>query len=68
MFGYVSLVEGMVARFKHELLAADAGTGPIEVVATGGLATIVAPHTEVFTVVDENLTLKGLRLLYEMNR
>lgn len=68
MYGYVSLVEGMVGRFKRELISNGIAEKAIQVVATGGLATVVAPETEVFTAVDEDLTLKGLRILYEMNR
>lgn len=62
VFGYVSLVEGMVQRFKAELGAEDA-----RVVGTGGLVATIAPHTEAITVVDEALTLKGLRRLRELN-
>ena len=62
LFGYVGLVEGMVARFKAEL-------GPeTRVVATGGLAEIIAPETDVIDVVDPWLTLHGLRIVYELNR
>ncbi len=62
LFGYVGLVEGMVARFKKEL-------GPdTRVVATGGLAEIIAGETDVIDVVDPWLTLHGLRIVYELNR
>ncbi|MCX7683471.1 MAG: type III pantothenate kinase [Anaerolineae bacterium] len=62
LFGYVGLVEGMVARFKAEL-------GPqTRVVATGGLAELVARETRVIDVVDPWLTLHGLRIIYELNR
>ncbi len=62
LFGYVGLVEGMVARFKAEL-------GPqTYVVATGGLADIVARETPVIDVVDPWLTLHGLRIVHELNR
>ena len=61
LFGYVSLVEGMVARFRKEL-------GPaMKVVATGGLAETVAKETTVIDVVAPWLTLDGLRLVYAMN-
>jgi len=60
-FGYVGLVEGMVARFRQEL-------GPeMKVIATGGLAEIIAQETDVIQFVDPWITLKGLRLVYEMN-
>ena len=62
LFGYVGLVEGMVARFKAEL-------GPeTRVVATGGLAETIARETEVIDVVDPWLTLHGLRIIYELNQ
>ena len=61
LFGYVSLVEGMVARFRKEL-----GPG-MKVVATGGLAETIAKETPVIDVVAPWLTLDGLRLVYEMN-
>jgi type III pantothenate kinase len=62
MYGYVSLVEGMVARLQKEL------GGDAHVVATGGLAGTVASQTAVVEAVNRNLTLEGLRLLYELNR
>jgi len=62
LFGYVGLVEGMVARFKAEL-------GPeTRVIATGGLAEAIAGETDVIDVVDPWLTLHGLRIIYELNR
>jgi len=62
LFGYVGLVEGMVARFRQEL-------GPdMKVIATGGLAEIIAQETDVVQFVDPWITLKGLRLIYEMNQ
>lgn len=62
LFGYVGLVEGMVARFRAEL-------GPdMRVVATGGLAELVARETTVIDIVDPWLTLHGLRIIYELNR
>jgi len=61
LYGYVGLIEGMVARFKKEL------GGQARVIATGGWAGRLARETNVFDAVDENLTLTGLRLIYEMN-
>jgi len=61
LFGYVSLVEGMVERFKKEL-------GPsMKTIATGGLAETVAKETTCIDVVAPWLTLDGLRLIHEMN-
>ncbi|MGI5916907.1 MAG: type III pantothenate kinase [Anaerolineae bacterium] len=62
LYGYVGLTEGMIARFRDEL-------GPdMRVIATGGLAEVIARETNLIEVVDPWLTLKGLRLIYEMNR
>ncbi len=62
LFGYVSLIEGMVARFKEEL------GGAATVIGTGGWAEIIARETNVFDEVDPDLTLHGVRLIYEANR
>ncbi len=62
LFGYVALVEGMVARFRTEL-----GPG-MKVIATGGLAEIVARETAVIEIVAPWLTLDGLRIVWSLNR
>jgi type III pantothenate kinase len=62
LFGYVGLVEGMVARFRREL------GDDMRVIATGGLAQVIAKETPVIEHVDIWLTLKGLRLIYDLNR
>jgi type III pantothenate kinase len=69
-YGYVGLVEGMVARFRRELEGdAERDAGPqMKVIATGGLAERVARETPVIQHVDPWLTLDGLRIIYEMNR
>ena len=60
-FGYVALVEGMVSRFREEL-------GPqTKVIATAGLAEIVARETAVIEIIAPWLTLDGLRFVWEMN-
>ncbi|MBN2549221.1 MAG: type III pantothenate kinase [Anaerolineales bacterium] len=61
LFGYVGLVEGMVARFRSEL-----GT-EMKVIATGGLAEIVARETEAIQIIAPWLTLDGLRIVWELN-
>lgn len=62
-FGYVGLVEGLVRRFLAEpQFDGEAKPG---VVATGGFAQMVNEDTNIFDVVDENLTLEGLRLIAE---
>lgn len=61
LFGYVSMVEGMVARFRTEL------GGDMKVIATGGLAEIVTKETKVVNFLAPWLTLDGLRLIWELN-
>ncbi len=61
LFGYVAMVEGMVARFRQEL-------GPdMKVIATGGLAETIARETGVIDVLAPWLTLDGLRIIWELN-
>lgn len=62
MFGYTSLVEGMVNRFRMEL------GEEMKVIATGGLAEIVAKETDSIQIIAPWLTLDGLRMIWEMNR
>ena len=62
VFGYVGLVEGVVARIQQEL-GEKAG-----VVATGGYAGLIAEETAVIDEVNPDLTLVGLRLIYLMNK
>jgi type III pantothenate kinase len=61
-YGYVGLVDGLVSRMKKEMEA------PVRVIATGGLATVIAGEAATIEDIDENLTLDGLRILYERNR
>jgi type III pantothenate kinase len=62
LYGYVGLVEGMVARFR-DILGKD-----MKVIATGGLAEIIAKETDVISVVAPWLTLDGLRIIYDLNQ
>lgn len=62
ILGYAGLVEGLVRRMQAELGAS------CPVIATGGLAELIAAETEAITTVEPYLTLEGLRLIYEMNR
>jgi type III pantothenate kinase len=62
VLGCVDLIEGMVRRFKKEL-----GENA-RVVGTGGLVNIVQDQTDVFDYVNKDLTLIGLKMIYEMNR
>ncbi len=62
LFGYVGLVEGMVARFRAEL------GDDMQVIGTGGLATVIANETTVIEHIAPWLTLDGLRMVYAMNQ
>lgn len=62
MFGYTSLVEGMVGRFRAEL------GEDMKVIATGGLAETLAQETNVIDIIAPWLTLDGLRIIWEMNQ
>ena len=61
VFGFAGQVDGIVARIRSEL-GAEA-----PVVATGGLADLVAPHSAAISRVDPFLTLEGLRLIWALN-
>lgn len=62
VYGYVGLIEGLVARIQKEL------GDKAKVVATGGFAELLAEETSVIEVVNPDITLIGLRLIYEMNQ
>lgn len=61
MYGFVGQVEGIINRMKKEI------GEDIRVIATGGLAALIAGETDSIDEVDEFLTLDGLRLIYELN-
>jgi type III pantothenate kinase len=62
VFGYLGLIEGLVGRIQAEL------DTPAKVVAAGGFAEMLAQATKVIDIVNSDLTLVGLRLIYNMNR
>jgi type III pantothenate kinase len=62
MFGYAGLVDGIVNRMKAEVK-----TNPF-VIATGGLARVVAQEAKSIDKIEEMLTLDGLRIIYELNK
>jgi len=65
IFGYTSLAEGMVQRLLAE--HPDAGQ-KIQIIGTGGLINLIAPHTDIIDHVDPWLTLTGLRVIHERVR
>jgi len=67
VLGYAGLVEGLVRRLEDAMLKQNP-SDTFKVIATGGLADVVYPETDAIDVVDQQLTLKGLQLLYDLNR
>jgi type III pantothenate kinase len=62
VYGFAGQVDGIADRIREELDAPDA-----PVIATGGLANLIAPHSRTIELVDQELTLKGLRLVWQLN-
>lgn len=62
VFGYVGLIEGLVSRIQSEM------GGKARVIATGGYSGLLAEESKIITAVNADLTLVGLKLIYEMNR
>jgi type III pantothenate kinase len=63
-WGYVAMIEGMTQRLK-----ADTPTDkPIKVIATGGLSRLFHEHTDAIDIIEPELTLEGLRIIYQRNR
>ncbi len=61
LYGYVSLVDGLVSRLKEEMDC------DVAVIATGGLAGAISAESTTIERVDQNLTLEGLRLIFRRN-
>ena len=58
-WGYVAMIEGLVARMRAEV------GRPVKVIATGGLATLFERHTTLFDVIEPDLTIKGLAMMWD---
>jgi type III pantothenate kinase len=65
-YGYIGLVDGILERMLNEMRTPDSATP--KVIATGGLARLVADDSRFIGTIDDMLTLDGLRLIYERNR
>ncbi len=63
IYGYAGALDALIRRSREEL-----GEDGIRVIATGGPAGVIVPHCREIEEFDPDLTLKGLRILYEMNR
>ncbi len=61
VFGHAAMVEGMARRLLAEM------EGEPKVIATGGFCNVMAEEVPLIKIVDKNLTLKGLRLMYDLN-
>ena len=61
VYGQIGQTENIIRKIKEEANMDE----PIKVVATGGLGSIIAPETDAIDVYDPNLTLSGMRLIYE---
>jgi type III pantothenate kinase len=68
VFGYVALVEGLTRRLLAELETAGAGGQPVHVIGTGGLISLITPHTNLIHQVEPWLTLTGLCVINDLNR
>jgi type III pantothenate kinase len=62
-WGYIGLIEGLVTRLKAAI-----NEPGVKVIVTGGLAPLVTEHTDVVDIVAPELTLDGLRVIYDLNR
>ncbi len=62
IFGYVALIEGMIQRLVKEHPNQES---EILVLGTGGLISLITPHTDIINHVDPSLTLSGLRIIYQ---
>ena len=58
-WGYVAMIEGLIARMKSEIAM------PVKVIATGGLAALFQQHSHLFDRIEPDLTLRGLAILYK---
>jgi type III pantothenate kinase len=71
-YGYIGLVDGILERMLNETRGPDSSSGeppsPPKIIATGGLARLIVDDSRFIHIIDDMLTLDGLRLIYERNR
>ena len=65
-YGYVAMVEGLVTRMEREMV--QGGAWAVACIATGGLAPLIAPETRVVQEVNLDLTLQGLRMVWQRHQ
>ena len=63
IYGYAGMVERLIDMIKKEL-----GSDDVKVIATGGLSTLIDSETDSIDYIDKDLTLEGLKLIYEKNK
>ena len=68
VYGHMGIVQYIVERMKKELMEIDGGDTEPKVIATGGMASMIAEGVDCIDEVDKMLTLEGLKLIYEKNR
>ena len=68
IIGHRGMVESLTIKMKEELAAIDPGVDPVRVIATGGMASLIAAGTDCIDTVDRMLTLEGLVYIYERNK
>lgn len=68
VYGHMGMVDFIVKKMKDELVELGANTEEIQVIATGGLASLIAEGIDCVDVVDKMLTLEGLQIIYEKNK
>jgi type III pantothenate kinase len=71
-YGYIGLVDGILERILNETKGPETASGEAppapKIIATGGLARLIVDDSRFIKIIDDMLTLDGLRLIYERNR
>lgn len=68
VFGYAGLVDALADRVREEVKKDFPAEPEPRIIATGGLAKLLAPESKAIDEIDEHLTLRGLQIIYERNR